>query len=93
MDSIKLTIEIPYSSLEPLIIPIVELINTRSIEVIEQSKSNDAIIDNKKVMELLSISRATLYRFRDIGLPCKMIGGKSTYVKGEVLDWYKNYKA
>lgn len=48
------------------------------------------ILDTKQLCEDLKISRATLYRYRQIGLPTIQVNKKLMFDKEEVIKWLKD---
>ena len=58
----------------------------------EQEKHNERYLSTGELMEMLSISRSTVYRLMARGLPNIMIGSVHRFPMAQVLDWLKqNY--
>lgn len=90
MESIKVTFEIPEAVLQKFM----EQITGAAVEYTQTKLAEGErgdILSNKEVMAYLKIKRSTLYKWKQIGMPHKTIGMKTTYLRGEVADWRKNY--
>jgi excisionase family DNA binding protein len=46
-------------------------------------------LSTKELMALLGISRSTIYRLLDDGLPYLKVGGQNRFPKEEVIEWLK----
>ena len=46
-------------------------------------------LSTKELMALLGISRSTIYRLLEAGLPCLKVGGQNRFHKEEVIEWLK----
>jgi excisionase family DNA binding protein len=52
--------------------------------------SQDELLTDSEVQELLRISRTTLWRLRrSAGIPYGRVGRKCRYVRSEVIDWVR----
>jgi excisionase family DNA binding protein len=51
--------------------------------------TSEQYISTKELMAFLRISRSTIYRLLDEGLPCLKVGGQNRFPKEEVIEWLK----
>ena len=60
---------------------------------IEQEKNPERYLSTGELMDVLSISRSTVYRLMDRGLPNIMVGSVHRFPMEQVLNWLKeNYR-
>jgi excisionase family DNA binding protein len=48
-------------------------------------------LSTKELMALLGVSRSTIYRLLDEGLPCLKVGGQNRFSKEEVIEWLEEW--
>ena len=51
--------------------------------------TSEQYISTKELMAFLGISRSTIYRLLDEGLPRLKVGGQNRFPKEEVIEWLK----
>ena len=58
----------------------------------EQEKHNERYLSTGELMNMLSISRSTVYRLMERGMPNIMVGSMHRFPIEQVLEWLKqNY--
>ena len=60
---------------------------------VEQEKHNERYLSTGELMDMLSISRSTVYRLMARGLPNIMIGSVHRFPTAQVLKWLKEKNA
>ncbi len=56
----------------------------------EQEKDIEQYLSTGELMEMLSISRSTVYRMMARGMPNIMVGSVHRFPKDQVLDWLQD---
>ncbi|MBT6396366.1 MAG: helix-turn-helix domain-containing protein [Nitrospinaceae bacterium] len=51
--------------------------------------TSEQYLSTKELMALLGISRSTIHRLMEVGLPCLKVGGQNRFPKEEVIEWLK----
>ena len=59
----------------------------------EQEKHTERYVSTGELMEMLSISRSTVYRLMGKGMPNIMVGSVHRFPMAQVLDWFKEKNA
>ena len=54
--------------------------------------TTEQYLSTKELMALLGISRSTIYRLLDVGLPCLKVGGQNRFLLEDVIKWLKERK-
>jgi excisionase family DNA binding protein len=59
----------------------------------EKEKHIERYVSTGDLMDILSISRSTVYRLMEKGLPNIMVGSVHRFPMTEVIDWLENQNA
>ena len=59
----------------------------------EQEKNTERYLSTGDLMDILSISRSTVYRLMAKGMPNIMVGSVHRFPIAQVLDWLKEKNA
>jgi excisionase family DNA binding protein len=51
--------------------------------------TTEQFLSTKELMALLRVSRSTISRLLEEGLPCLKVGGQNRFLKEEVIEWLK----
>lgn len=88
MDSIKITLEIPESVSQEFMDKLSKAFAGQMSHI-----NPDELLTAKETMHLLKVKRTTFQLYKQMGLPHKKIGGKTTYQRSEILEWHSNYSS
>ena len=56
----------------------------------EQRTNMETYLSTNQLMQMLNISRSTVYRLIDRGLPAIKVGAINRFPKDQVLKWFEN---
>ena len=56
----------------------------------EQRTDIETYLSTNQLMQMLNISRSTVYRLMDKGLPAIKVGAVNRFPKDQVLNWLEN---
>jgi excisionase family DNA binding protein len=51
--------------------------------------TSEQYLSTKELIALLGISRSTIHRLMEEGLPCLKVGHQNRFLKEEVIEWFK----
>ncbi len=57
----------------------------------EHEKNTERYLSTGELMDILSISRSTVYRLMAKGMPNIMVGTVHRFPKEEILDWLREH--